>query len=803
MTGTPPPAEETGPAPGRTPLASWSRDLRLGMRFAVTGGTEGWVRTALTAIGVGLGVAMLLLAAAVPAVLHAREQRDNARDPLTFSTVDLPRSDRTLLIVQANTTYGSERLTGALLRAEGPRAPVPPGLTAVPRPGTMAVSPALARLLSRDHRLLHDRLPYRVTATIGNQGLSGPRELLYYAGDGTLSPKYGNTLRIDHFGRHVAPEPLDPVLTLLVVIGCVVLLMPVAVFIGTAVRFGGERRDRRLAALRLVGADSRMARRIAAGEALCGALLGLVAGTGFFLFARQFVGSLKLWELSVFPSDVTPAAGITALIMVAVPTAAIVVTLISLRGVVIEPLGVVRNAVPRRRRLLWRLAVPAAGLLLFYPLLSSHGVTSTPDRYEAAAGAVLLLTGLTAVLPWLVESVVRRLGNGPVPWQLACRRLQLTSGSAARLVSGITVTVAGAIAAQTLFAGVQGDYVTDTGQDTRQAQMTADIPLRDPSRAAEVFRAFREIPGVTAVGATTGSATTVGAVARAKASGKRDALFALPYVPVTVADCATLGRLAVIHGCRPGSVFLVGDPDGNGDLPAAAGRQVDLNTPYADGSVDGAPRLWRVPADARTATGLNDPARGPHTGILATPQALDVRELTLPRAENTLRFDPDSPGAADRARDTAVRFAPWDPTMTLTGTRTSDRFSGIRRGLLAGATATLLMIGVSLLVSLLEQLRERRRLLAVLVAFGTRRSTLATSVLWQSVVPVALGLGLAVVGGLGLGSVLLRITGTPIAFDWSGIGTVTAVGGGLVLGVTALTLPPLWRMMRPDGLRSE
>ena len=67
----------------------------------------------------------------------------------------------------------------------------------------------------------------------------------------------------------------------------VVLLLPVGVFIAAAVRFGGERRDRRLAALRLVGADGRMARRIAAGEALAGALLGLVLGAGFFLLGRQ------------------------------------------------------------------------------------------------------------------------------------------------------------------------------------------------------------------------------------------------------------------------------------------------------------------------------------------------------------------------------------------------------------------------------------------------------------------------------------------------------------------------------------
>src|SRR5690606_19541356 len=119
--------------------------------------------------------------------------------------------------------------------------------------------------------------------------------------------------------------------------------MPVAVFIAAAVRFGGERRDRRLAALRLVGSDSRMTRRIAAGEALGGSLLGLVLGTVFFLIGRQAAGSVEVLGTSVFPSYLTPTPALAALVAVAVPAASVLVTLLTLRGVVIEPLGVVRT----------------------------------------------------------------------------------------------------------------------------------------------------------------------------------------------------------------------------------------------------------------------------------------------------------------------------------------------------------------------------------------------------------------------------------------------------------------------------
>lgn len=111
------------------------------------------------------------------------------------------------------------------------------------------------------------------------------------------------------------------------------------------------------------------------------------------------------------------------------------------------------------------------------------------------------------------------------------------------------------------------------------------------------------------------------------------------------------------------------------------------------------------------------------------------------------------------------------------------------------------LIAASMLVSQIEQLRKRRRSLSVLVAFGTRRSTLAWSLLWQTAVP-AVGTLLASAGGLALGGVMLDMVGKP-AKDWWVFLPYTGVAVGLVLLVTLISLPPLWRMMRPNGLRTE
>lgn len=283
---------------------------------------------------------------------------------------------------------------------------------------------------------------------------------------------------------------MDPVLLLLVLIVFVVLLMPVGVFIAAAVRFGGERRDRRLAALRLVGADGRMTRRIAAGEALAGALVGLLLGAGFFLIGRQLAGLIMLFRISVFPGDLNPTPVLVALVALAVPAAAVAVTLFALRGVVIEPLGVVRTARPSRRRLWWRLLLPLGGLAMLYPMIGQGRTGGDFNEYLVVGGVMLILVGITALLPWVVEAVVARLNSGGVAWQLAVRRLQLSSGSAARLVNGIAVAVAGAIALQMLFAGVDSDYTKVNKMDLTRAQMSVNVPDKVP-----MDKAVRELSG--------------------------------------------------------------------------------------------------------------------------------------------------------------------------------------------------------------------------------------------------------------------------------------------------------------------
>ncbi|MFJ5674188.1 ABC transporter permease [Streptomyces sp. NPDC093097] len=786
----PPPTPRTGPL-------TWARDLAMGMRFAVGGGREGWIRTALTAAGVALGVAVLLCGASVPTLMNAWHGREKARENLGQANPP-PAGDRTLLHARVGTTFHGTVIRGRLVRPDGAHPPVPPGIHHLPGPGRMLVSPALKEMLDAPgNGLLRERLSrYRIAGLIGDEGLQGPRELTFFAQSDTL--READAYRIDHFGKNWEPRPLTAPATVLVIMTCVALLTPVAVFLGTSVRFGNERRERRLAALRLVGADVRTTRRIASGEALLGSLLGLVGGGALFLAGRQLAPAITLWDINVYSADVHPTPLAALLITLLVPTCAVLVTLAAQRGITVEPLGIVRDRPPVRRRLWWRIALPVVGAALLVPMALAPGPIDDPlSTARLAAGSTLLLFGVTALLPWLVDTVVGRLRGGPVPWQLAVRRLQLSSAPATRAVSGITVALAGAIAIHMLLTGGQGGFAAAYAKSGRLPKISFWGHTTDWPQAERALAALRATPGVTSVrGVIDINAGRMPAPGRDTSRDMPDLL--------GLGSCSELRKLAALPSCRDGDVFVTGTAR-TSQTGVTPGATLDLNPPRGYNDQARTPRPWTIPPQTRAARLLpGDDAPFPtRYDVLLTPSALTPAQFAEPALEIVVRFDRGTPDAVEHIRNTAARINPTMSEGSSLDNPHDAQYNGVRTALFVGAVITLLLIGAGLIISTVEQLHERRRLLSVLDAYGVRRATLGWSVLWQTALPVGLGLALALVCGLSLGALLLGIIDSGLVVDWPVVAGMTGIGGAVILFVTALSLPPLWRMMRPDGLRTE
>ncbi|MEU4444262.1 FtsX-like permease family protein [Actinosynnema sp. NPDC050801] len=765
-------------------MRRWFSDLALGVRLAVGGGRTSWVRLALTGAGIGLGVAVLLAASSMTSVLSERADRQAGAEPVTGEST----SGDVLYSTFWNTEYRGESITGRFVKPSGPGAPVPPGMSRVPGDGEIVVSPAMAELLAApEGELLRDRFPQRVVGTIGQAGLNAPHDLKFYAGDATVEEDAASA--ITRFGGERQDRTLDPLLSLLIMVGVIALLFPVLVFVGITTRLAGAERDRRLAALRLVGAGAQRVRRIAAGEALLGAAVGLVVGAALFFAARQFVKDIQLLGLSVFVSDLTPSPALAVLIVVLVPVMAVLTSVVAMRRTVVEPLGVVRRTKPVRRVLWWRTVPIGLGVLALLTQAGAFGGAEIDGSPEVVIGGIiLLLLGIPVLLPWVVERAVGRLRGGAPSWQLAIRRLQLESGTAARVVGGVAVVLAGGIALQSVMASAQSQVMEHPTPQADVGRMVVNLQASTPEMTAQTVGLVERSAGVE-------KAHPMRSVAFL--SGPQD------YHSVTVGTCEALTAMVALPSCRDGDAFHLAAASSHrsGYPKVEAGQRVAV---FASSSEQEPSLEWTVPAF--TDVEVPDDRPGQVSGLLVTPSLVEDLPAGAGDTRVLVKVDETQPDVADHVRN-ALAPLTWRTYVSYFGqvdvAQRVQEFQSIRQALLAGSLITLLLAGASLLVLALEQVRERRRPLAVLAASGVPRGALSRSLLWQNAVPLLLALVVAVTVGGGLAVLLLRIISRPVVLDWPGIGLLSAAAALMVVVVTLLSLPSLRRATGALGLRSE
>lgn len=235
---------------------------------------------------------------------------------------------------------------------------------------------------------------------------------------------------------------------LLAATALVLLVVPLLTLAGAAARLGVSRRDARLSTLRLLGATPGEVVALTVVETAWQGLVGALAGIGLY------VALLPLWAMVPFqgttfsPGELWLGAW-ALLAAVVVPLLAAVSAAVSLRRVVVTPLGVARRQ--GGRALSWtRLLVLVVGVGAF--------ALSTQVLGFFGSFAVVVLLGLLAVGfatinvvgPWVLGLIGRsRARRARTPAQLlAARRLAGDPKGAWRVVGGLGLAgfVAGALA---------------------------------------------------------------------------------------------------------------------------------------------------------------------------------------------------------------------------------------------------------------------------------------------------------------------------------------------------------------------
>lgn len=417
--------------------------FRLGLRLAVAGGRESLLRLAVTALGVGVGVTLLLLCLTGYSAAKGRADRFGwqSADSATPRAAPDPA-----LFLSVTDYHDGEVMTRAYLAALGPHPPVPPGLSELPGPGEVAVSPAMARLLdATPDDELDDRYPGRIVATIGDAGLAHPDQLVALVGrtPDQLSEVDSPSLHVVRgFGAAPSIDAFFLALRMMILVSAGLLLLPVVVFIVMATRVAASHREQRLAAIRLVGATRLQAGVVAAVETGLAALAGSALGwVGYEAGRRVLAATVTFQGGRFFTDDVVVAGWVQLLVLVGVPVVAMLTTVAALGRVQAGPLAVdwgVRRAPPSAWRAL-PLGVGVGGLLAALPLRDLVG-DETLDNL-APLSVLVTIVGFVVIGPWLCALAGRGLArvSRRVPGLLAARRIANDPRATFRVVSGVVL----------------------------------------------------------------------------------------------------------------------------------------------------------------------------------------------------------------------------------------------------------------------------------------------------------------------------------------------------------------------------
>jgi hypothetical protein len=464
--------------------------LDLSRRLALGGDRRGTLAATLTLAAVAVSTVLLLFAVSANLAFQARADREAWRNP--------PAVDRGAVAVLAvhKDFVLDQEITVVDLAALRTGAPAPPGLARFPEPGEVWLSPALASLA---RELPADRLADRYPAprgTIGPDGLVHPDELVAIVGHGPDSAALqAGGASVDLFAtapkrirdfRGGAADATAGYQALALVAG-VLMVVPLLVFGGAAARLTVARRDRRLAALRLVGATPGQVVAMTVAEAMIVAFAGAVLGLVLYAVAIPALARIEMAGGGWFVGDLWPGLPVAFGVLLAMPLLAGLSAVVGLRRVVVGPLGVARRETPPRLRFVRVLALLAA--LAAVPVIG----------LGVGIGVVVLILSLAflavnLVGPWVVAvigQITARTARTPERL-LAGRRLMDDPRSAWRTVGGVALTgyVAGFIALLAPAADLLGD--------PSNAELRVGVPAARVDTVAAAARDRLARAGITA-----------------------------------------------------------------------------------------------------------------------------------------------------------------------------------------------------------------------------------------------------------------------------------------------------------------
>jgi hypothetical protein len=546
-------------------------------------------------------------------------------------------------------------------------------------------------------------------------------------------------------------------------------------------------------------------------------LIGTMLGIAVFILVRPAIADISFSGVKFFSNYVTPTIWGYIAMLVIVPFAAMIGSLVSLRRVQISPLGVSRKTTPPQPGI-WRLVPLVIGIPLM--LAAASNVASNkqnPGPFMIMAAFLLIMIGLVLSGSWLTMQVTKLLSTTArsASSLLAARRLSDNPKVAFRSVSGVILAVFIGSAISVLIPALNAaQNPTNENSLSQVLRVPYNINPTDTGLSSKqgsaLIAKLRSFSGITVVPVYVNPAFLSFIQSQMNLGGPHGPQSKIdPGAPPpdnSVITCADLSHLSIIGSCAPGETAVTLDADSllSGDNPLEVYRSL----PFVKAS--------------SPATQVRIPSLEVG-GLLVKANSSDTLEqirtyLTVyNQTAQGSAMQQDSGGKPGGPQDGPDNLSAWqmgalepETIGEVAAIRNNDD-TNVEKVVLAIIALTILTAGCSLAVTVGGSLVERKRPFTLLRLSGAPLSTLYKVVLLEAAVPLiavsifASAIGLAV--AIPVVKTLLKavvsngqsipVHPTPALF--------IAVGAGLVISLMLVlfTLPLLSRVTEPENARFE
>lgn len=721
-------------------------------------------------LAIGMAVIVMLGLASVSAGQVAVHQNDRATDLAVMVDPAQSAGDADDLRIVDPRTTNARRWSGLEIRREyyaaGSSRLMAPGVPTMPGRGEFYASPALVDRMSSDPVVAALFKSERLVGHISPEGLVQPHELRAILGVGA---DRNLLIRVDGFGGTPAPSVAerDPQTVLDLSVTAYVLALvwiPAAFFVLIISRLAASRRQRRAAALHLIGYPKWRIHLLHFVEATCICLPStLIAGVLHWGVTRRAT-TLPGTTFGFYSSD----AQLPFTTYLVVGAALLLLVCFAVSSDRASRSGRRASPKPRRREVPRVGSAALAGGFLLLALPSAASLSGVLTPLALWVGIVLSSVGIAVAGPALVTIVLAaRLEHSTAPGLVGRRMASHRVTTALRLASVLSVIIVLLLGSQSFASVLNGGSARDWSQRL-DAQGQVPIVATDLSGALtlDAVSGVGPLRGVTELRSVQTAGGFVNVVFSScerlyALTGRRDA-----------SDCPTQGPMWLGQAPTSDPSRKLGErltlPSGEkSPIPDATAT---LDTPGLPDAFAGA--LLLPPPLA----GDTQQANGATFFLLAPATEVTAALAALSSVEPTLQFDL---GALDRHNPDTQQY----PHQV--------EWLGV------GAVVSLLIGFLSLLVVSFGEAQERSPKMRALRVLGASRSQLLTMHTWCVAVPLVL-VGIAAIGVGWLAAQAMRNIDDRADIDLQLYGGLAlAVGlGGLIVALVS------WRSVTRPSQRS-